>query len=72
MSVRWWRTLHPQPMVFNPEGPSMPGEMLLVLAIGLVAVGLLGTWLIVLRAETELLALRAQDLRARLDRARGA
>jgi heme exporter protein C len=72
MSVRWWRTLHPQPMVFDPAGPSMPGEMLIVLAIGLLAVGLLGTWLIVLRADTELLALRAQTLRARLDRARGA
>jgi len=72
MSVRWWRTLHPQPMLFNPEGPSMPGEMLVVVAIGLVAIGLLGTWLITLRAETELLALRAQDLRARLDRAKGA
>jgi heme exporter protein C len=73
MSVRWWRTLHPQPMVFRgTEGPAMPGEMVIVLLIGIVAVGLLGAWLIMLRSETELLALRTQSLRARLDRARGA
>jgi heme exporter protein C len=73
MSVRWWRTLHPQPMVFRGlEGPAMPPEMILVLLIGIVAVGLLGAWLLMLRAETELLALRTQSLRARLDRARGA
>jgi heme exporter protein C len=73
MSVRWWRTLHPQPMVFNPgDGPSMPLEMLAVTAFGVLAVGLLGAWLIMLRSETELLALRVQYLRARLDRQRGA
>ena len=72
MSVRWWRTLHPQPMVFRgTEGSSMPPEMLVVMVIGLVAVGLLGAWLIMLRSETELLVLRAESLRASLDRVRG-
>lgn len=71
MSVRWWRTLHPQPMVAGPTGPSMPIEMVAVMVIGLAAVALLATWLIVLRSETELLALRTQGLRARLDRRMG-
>jgi heme exporter protein C len=67
MSVRWWRTLHPQPIVFTPK-PSLPGEMLLVLGFGMVAIVLLAAWLLVLRAEAESLTLRARELRARLDR----
>jgi heme exporter protein C len=72
LSVRWWRTLHPQPMVLGSDGPAMPLDMVIVMVIGLVAVGLLATWLVVLRAEAELLGLRAQELRARLDRRMGA
>ena len=69
MSVRWWRTLHPQPMVLQMPGEQpLPGSMLLVLAIGMVAVLLLTVWLIVLRAEAERLAQRAVELRAALDR----
>ncbi len=71
MSVRWWRTLHPQPMVVGSDGPAMPIEMVAVMLIGLVGVGLLATWLIVLRSETELLGVRTQALRARLDRRMG-
>ncbi len=72
MSVRWWRTLHPQPMVIGPDWrPAMPLEMVAVLLVGLVAVSLLAAWLIMLRSETELLGLRAQNLRARLDRRMG-
>ncbi len=72
MSVRWWRTLHPQPMVVGSDGPAMPIDMVAVLVIGLIGVGLLATWLIVLRAEAELLGVRTQALRARLDRRIGA
>jgi heme exporter protein C len=72
MSVRWWRTLHPQPMVFRPgDGPTMPGEMVAVLLVGIVAVGALMTWLIILRSEAELLGQRVDGLRARLDQQRG-
>ena len=71
MSVRWWRTLHPQPMVVGADGPAMPIEMVAVMMIGLVGVGLLATWLIVLRSEAELLGVRTQALRARLDRRMG-
>lgn len=72
LSVRWWRTLHPQPMVFRgPEGPNMPLEMVAVLLVGILAVGVLAAWLIVLRSEAELLTLRANALRARVDREGG-
>jgi len=69
MSVRWWRTLHPQPMVLRMPGDQvMPTEMLAVLGLGMVGILLLAVWLIVLRAETERLATRAVELRAMLDR----
>ncbi len=68
MSVSWWRTLHPAPIVARLGPPALPAEMLLVLVIGIVAIGLLALWLIVLRAETETLAQRAEDLRALVDR----
>jgi heme exporter protein C len=72
MSVRWWRTLHPQPMVFRgTEGPSMPLEMVAVLLLGIAAVSALMVWLIILRSETELLSQRLSGLRARVDQQKG-
>ena len=68
MSVRWWRTLHPQPIVTRGLSPELPTSMLIVLMIGMVAVLLLATWLLVLRTETEQLSVRAGELRAQLDR----
>jgi len=40
MTVYWFRTLHPSPVLLKPEAPSMPGVMLVTLlsAIGVVAV----------------------------------
>jgi heme exporter protein C len=37
VSVRWWRSLHPGPVVANPEGPQLPGSMLAVLVVGIAA-----------------------------------
>ncbi len=69
LSVRWWRTLHPQPIVFDPFGEqALPGSMMLVLAIGILAVGALALWLIVLRAEAEGLAQRTAVVRHLVDR----
>jgi heme exporter protein C len=69
MSVRWWRTLHPQPMVLRMPGDQViPTEMLAVLGLGMVGILLLAVWLIVLRAETERVSTRATELRALLDR----
>jgi heme exporter protein C len=49
VSVRWWRTLHPEPVVANPDGPQLPGEMLAVLLVGIVAFTLLYALLLRLR-----------------------
>lgn len=69
MSVRWWNTLHPQPIVVRPLGDeALPTEMLIVLLVGTVAISLLVAWLIVLRTETELAAQRIHGLRAGVDR----
>jgi len=35
LSVVWFRSLHPQPVVAKPEGPTLPGDMLLTLFLGL-------------------------------------
>jgi len=34
LSVKLFRTLHPQPVVMNPEGPTLPGVMLATLLFG--------------------------------------
>ena len=70
-AVSWWRTLHPQPIVFRVDS-ALPGEMLLVLFVGIFAVSVLAVWLIVLRADTEAMAARAEALNAELDRFEGA
>ena len=69
MSVRWWRTLHPDPIVTRGLGDqALPTSMLVVLLIGMVAVTLLATWLLALRAEAERIGVRAIELRAEVDR----
>jgi heme exporter protein C len=72
MSVRWWRTLHPQPIVMRlPGEQALPTSMLVVFMLGMVAILSLAVWLIALRAETERLAVRVGELRAALDRLEG-
>ncbi len=66
MSVRWWRTLHPQPIVFQPN-PALPGEMLAVLLIGFIAVLSLIAWLILLQTHVERSTQRVAILRAEVD-----
>jgi heme exporter protein C len=34
LSVKLFRTLHPQPVVMNPDGPTLPGSMLATLLFG--------------------------------------
>ena len=69
MSVRWWRTLHPDPILTGGLGDqALPTSMLIVLVLGIVAVGLLALWLLALRAETEQIGVRATELRAEIDR----
>jgi heme exporter protein C len=37
LSVQFFRSLHPAPVVLRPEGPSLPGDMLMTLFTGLGA-----------------------------------
>jgi len=64
LSVRWWRTLHPKPIVMNAQGPQLPPEMLTTLLVTLVAFTLLAASFIAIRAEIE----RLRDLAAMLRR----
>ena len=61
VSVRWWRSLHPGPVVANPEGPQLPGSMLAVLLVGIVAFTLLYLLLLRLRIDN---AAREDELTA--------
>lgn len=67
MSVRWWRTLHPQPIVARLH-PQLPVSMQLVLLISTLAICLLALWLIVLRTDAERIGQRLLGLRAVIDR----
>ena len=50
-SVQWWDSLHPGPVVASPEGPQLPGSMLAVLLLGLLAFTLLYLLLLWLRID---------------------
>lgn len=64
LSVRWWRALHPEPVVITPDGPQMPPEMLQALLVGLVAFTLLYLSLMAVRLHVgRLRALREGALR---------
>lgn len=65
-SVDWWRTLHPQRIIFDPR-PAVPGEMLIVLLVAFIAITFLMLWLVALRSESEQLLQRTDRMRARLD-----
>ena len=65
-SVDWWRTLHPQRIVFDIR-PSLPAEMLIVLGISFLAVLSLVLWLILLSATTEYLHQQVGKLSGDLD-----
>ena len=65
MSVRWWRTLHPQPIVSRLD-PALPTEMLLVTLFSVAAVLLVAVWFIVLGGEIELLSQRLLKIKGRV------
>ena len=41
LSVVWFRSLHPDPVILKPEGPTAPPEMLLTILVSVVAFTLL-------------------------------
>jgi heme exporter protein C len=51
VSVRWWRSLHPGPVVANRDGPQLPGSMLAVLLLGIAAFTLFYLLLMRLRID---------------------
>ena len=60
LSVLWFRSLHPQPVVVKPDGPSLPGDMLTTLLMGFGAFTVLFLGLFLLRYSLE-------NVRAELD-----
>ena len=53
MSVTWWRTLHPQPTIANPAGPTLPASMLAAFFLCLVTFTVLFVWLLRERIAVE-------------------
>jgi heme exporter protein C len=66
MSVRWWRTLHPEPIVVRAEGPAMPESMLLTLAVTLAAFMVLYVFLLVEKYRIEQMKDDLADLQVQL------
>ncbi|HSH76602.1 MAG TPA: cytochrome c biogenesis protein CcsA [Longimicrobiales bacterium] len=64
LSVVWFRSLHPEPVVVRPEGPTLPGDMLATLLFSLAAFTVLFLGLFILRYALEGLR-RDLDSRAR-------
>ncbi len=64
VSVLWFRSLHPQPVVAKVEGPTLPGDMLATLFFGLGTFTLLFFGLFLFRYAVEGLRTRA-ELRTR-------
>lgn len=53
MSVYWFRGIHPDPVVLKPAGPTLDGDMLATLMVGLLAFTLLFFGLMTLRYGVE-------------------
>ena len=64
LSVVWFRSLHPQPVVVKPDAPSLPGDMLTLLMLGLLSFTLLFVGVFLLRYALETLR-EAADVRER-------
>jgi heme exporter protein C len=68
MSVRWWRTLHPQPVVANLTGPDLPASMWYTVLFSILVFTLLAVYLVRQRLQTEELRDSVVDLRESLVR----
>jgi heme exporter protein C len=55
LSVLWWRTLHPEPvvMILDDPGGGLPASMLITLLASLLAVSLVFAWLWIQRVWQE-------------------
>lgn len=64
LSVVWFRSLHPEPVVAKPDGPTLPGDMLTTLFVSLAVFTVIFFGLFLFRYALE--GLRAEaELRAR-------
>jgi heme exporter protein C len=70
LSVLWWRTLHPEPVVLiiDDPGGGLPASMLITLTASLVAVSLVFAWLWIQRVWQERTAENLALLETLLDR----
>ena len=53
MSVRWWRTLHPEPIVVNTTGPNLPDSMLVTLMVAFLGFTILFAHLMIQKVQIE-------------------
>ncbi|HYJ80429.1 MAG TPA: cytochrome c biogenesis protein CcsA [Longimicrobiaceae bacterium] len=65
VSVNWWRSQHPQPVILRPEGPSADPAIVQTLLVSLLAFTLLFVSLLLLRYALERLSTRVEGLRLR-------
>lgn len=76
MSVTWWRTLHPEPVVVNSSGPNLPDSMLYTLLVMFVGFTVLFAYLAVqkwrIESVKDILADRELDALSRPATARAA
>ncbi|MEI6373391.1 MAG: cytochrome c biogenesis protein CcsA [Actinomycetes bacterium] len=49
LSVKWWRTLHPEQVIITEQGPQLPGQMIVALVVGLIAMTLVYVYFVRLR-----------------------
>lgn len=72
LSVLWWRTLHPEPvvMIIDDPGGGLPASMLITLLVSLAAFSLVFLYLLIQRIWQERTAQNLALLEALLDRGR--
>ncbi len=66
LSVTWWRTIHPGPVIENPAGPQLPASMLITFMVTMVSLLLFSGVLVAIRQQLIAIAEEASALRASL------
>jgi heme exporter protein C len=70
VSVNWFRSLHPQPVILRPEGPQADPEIVQTLLVSLLGFTLLFFSLLLYRYALERLRTRVELLEVRRERPR--
>ncbi|MBT8403946.1 MAG: cytochrome c biogenesis protein CcsA [Gemmatimonadetes bacterium] len=65
VSVLWFRSLHPQPVVLNAEGPALDADMGITIGMGVLAFTVFFFGVMMLRYQLECARARAELLEAR-------